>query len=904
MTERNFLTKTLTETSLTRRTFLKWSAALGGTAALASGTSFGLKAVEAASKQASDPGTWMPVSCWHNCGGRCLNTVLVKDGVIVRQKTDDTHPDSPDFPQQRGCARGRSQRHQVFGVDRLKYPMKRKNWEPGGGKKELRGIDEWERISWDEALDLVANEIKRIKTEYGNMSILAPQIVSTLLNAYGGNLTSYGVTSDGAWVNVKSYMSGGLFTANDRLDIRNAKLIVLWGANPVWSSGGNPAYNLLQAKKAGAKFITVDPFYSDTAQALADEWIPVRPSTDTALLLGIAYYMIENDLQDQEFLDKYTLGFDAQHMPEGAPVKENFKDYVLGTYDGIPKTPEWASRICGTPSDTIRKFAHELATTKPMVFQSSSSAARTSLGQQYCQAFLTVGWMTGNVGLPGACVTQNYHSSSSYGGATLVNPGYDTGVPFIPNPLFPGSGPWGGYGYATPEVSGNYVMPYEELWDAVLDGEFTAMKGLEPEANADGKFPVDIRMIYNIRTASGGNTLNQSAGIPKGIKAFRKVEFVVSSDTVLSTVSKYADIVLPVTTPWEEELGQFQTGNPEMVLWGNQITDPLFEARDGQWVERELAARLGIDPDDLYPISRKQQAFNSIVGASVIKKDASGYEPLVTITSDDIKELGVDGKPQKGRITLEELRTKGVYQVERYPGDPFEFIAGKEFREDPEANPVNTPSGKLEIHSQGLSDNIAAYNLTTCPPIAQYNRPVEGIEDTYEDWEGNIKGEYPLQLVTIHYGRRSHSVFDNIAQLRRAFPQEMMMNTLDAEKRGINTGDTVLIASRHGKVLRPAYVTDRVIPGVIMLGEGAWAQMDEELGIDLAGATNTLNGTNPTGQGEEPWNSCNIQVSKWTGTPLVNDYKWEHRVPIADGTTEQLDEWHLESNVIRPVEEK
>jgi anaerobic dimethyl sulfoxide reductase subunit A len=111
------------------------------------------------------------------------------------------------------------------------------------------------------------------------------------------------------------------------------------------------------------------------------------------------------------------------------------------------------------------------------------------------------------------------------------------------------------------------------------------------------------------------------------------------------------------------------------------------------------------------------------------------------------------------------------------------------------------------------------------------------------------------------------------------------------------------VESRWGKVLRPAYVSARVTPGVIMLGEGAWVEMDEETGIDMAGATNTLNGCHPTGQGEEPWNSCNVQVTKWTGTPLVNDYKWAHRVPIKDATDVVSDEWHLEPDLIQTEKE-
>jgi len=879
MTENNFLTKTLNETLLTRRSFLKWSAALGGTAALAGGLKVGLKTIEAAAQTQAEE-KWVPVACWHNCGGRCLNVALVKDGVVIRQKTDDTHPDSPDYPQQRGCARGRSQRHQVFGADRLKYPMKRKNWEPGGGKKELRGRDEWVRISWDEALDLVAGEIKRILDNFGNKSILYGRFVnSPLINALGGALQPWGVTSDGAWPLPVFLMGGGLpasffLPANDRMDMRNSKLLVLWGANPAWSSGGDPMYNYLQNKKAGGtKVIIVDPFYSPTVQILADEWIPVRPSTDTALLLAIAYYMIENNLQDQEFLDTYTIGFDKDHMPEGSDPKENFKDYILGTYDGVPKTPEWASKICGTDPETIRHFAQQWATIKPAMLISGAAPARTSRGQQYCQAFLTVGWMTGNVGLPGAGVFERYHNVASYGGPPLVQPG-GSGFSPKPNPLFPKGGAFGGYAFSGAFDTDYFGMAYEEVWDAILNGEYTA--------SVRGKIPCDIRMLYEIFEDSGSNDLNQIANINKGIQAHRKLEFVVSGDIVLSTRSKYADIVLPITTPWEKEGGGLLTGNPEMLLAYDQATKPLYEAKDAIWVERELAKRLGLNPDEIYPIPLKQQAFNQFAGATVMKEDGTGYEPLLTITEEDIKELDVEGKPQKGRITLKEFKEKGVYQVPRSPGDKYGYVAGKTFRDDPVTNKLTTTTGKLEIHCKLMADIINAFGFTKISPIAQYYPPEEGVEDTFADWEKGIKGEYPLQLITIHYLRRSHSVFNNITQLRKAFPQELMMNPIDAEQRGLKHGDYVVIKSRHGQVLRPVALESRVMPGVVFLGEGAWVEMDEEKGIDLAGATNTLNGTHLSGQGEEPWNSCNVQVEKWNGPTPEPDYKWPLRIPIKE----------------------
>ena len=165
MSDQNILTQALTQTLISRRTFLKWSAVLGGTAALAGNLEVGLQPAQAAAPAAVAlaAGKWVAAACWHNCGGRNLNKAYVVDGVVTRQKTDDTHADSPDFPQQRGCARGRSQRMRAFGADRLKYPMKRAHWAPGGGDKSLRGRDDWVRISWDEALTILANETIRIK---------------------------------------------------------------------------------------------------------------------------------------------------------------------------------------------------------------------------------------------------------------------------------------------------------------------------------------------------------------------------------------------------------------------------------------------------------------------------------------------------------------------------------------------------------------------------------------------------------------------------------------------------------------------------------------------------------------------------------------------------------------------
>jgi len=557
-------------------------------------------------------------------------------------------------------------------------------------------------------------------------------------------------------------------------------------------------------------------------------------------------------------------------MPAGADPKENFKDYVLGTYDGEPKTPEWASKHCGTDPALIKSFAHQMAVTKPMTITSSAAAARTNLGEQFCQAFLTVGWMTGNVGKPGAMVcSNNRHNTQSYGGPALVKAGGkkspSTKNPLFTEPTFPGPDPfktdWHGF-------------VWDEAWDAVVTGEYTA--GIR------GKQPCDIRMIFNLGV---GNPLNQATNLMRGIEAYRKVEFVVTAAHFLTATASYSDIVLPATTEWEK-LGGFVTGNPEMIIHYSQVTEPLYEAKDDNWMDMEIGKRLGLDLQKLYPLSPKQQVFNQVAGCTVIKESGSGYEPLVTITAQDIAELGVKGTPQQGRITYKEFKEKGIYQVPRSPGDNYGYIDYKTFIEDPEKNPLGTKSGKFQIHSQELADTIKAYGWDTLAPIAKYQYVTEGYEDTFADFGSQVKGDYPLQLFTIHYARRSHSTLDNISWLREAFGQHLFMNPADAEAKGIKKGDIVKVSSHHGTVIRPVYLTERMVPGVLTLGEGAWADIDEETGVDKAGATNTLNGGIATGQGTQAYNTCNVQVEKYNGPiKLLPDYLWPKRIVSAQRGT-------------------
>ena len=381
-----------------------------------------------------EEGEWITVPCWHNCGGSCVNKCLVKDGVIVRQKTDDTHEDTFETPQQRGCVRGRSTRHMIYGADRLKYPMKRKGWSPEHPNGEMRGRDEWERITWDEAFHYIGDMINKVVSEVGAAGILCPGNCNygagsnwkTILGTTG-HMPSIDlmVGSPGTWnMNAPKYglppfdmgpYMMSVLSGNDRFDMMNAETIIINGGNPAWASGGNRMRNLMAPKENGTEFIYVGPSYNITAAALDAKWIRVLPGCDIPLLLAVAYEMIRldregEDLIDWDFLAKYTIGFTMDTVPENGPVQECFMDYVLGEYDGIPKTPAWATEYCGTPEEDITYYARALTKQKKVMLLHSYPAGRCNGAEDLPQLLLTCGLMGGHVGKSGHATGSVYHA--------------------------------------------------------------------------------------------------------------------------------------------------------------------------------------------------------------------------------------------------------------------------------------------------------------------------------------------------------------------------------------------------------------------------------------------------------------------------------------------------------------
>ncbi|MBI2878038.1 MAG: molybdopterin-dependent oxidoreductase [Candidatus Tectomicrobia bacterium] len=477
----------------------------------------------------------VPTTCADNCGGNCLLRVHVQDGVIRRIETDD----GPE-PQLRACARGRAYRQRVYSPDRLKYPMRRSG---------PRGEGRFERISWEEALDTVATELRRVLDTYGPEAILGVAQSGSMtslygsattrrfLNLLGGQTVLAGDRSGGAAEAAGYYTYGEPFyTGNSREDLLNSRLILLWGWDPAVNiSGTNTSWVLTQAREAGIRILCLDPRYTDSAAAWADQWIPLYPGTDVALMAAMAYVILTEGRQDQRFLDTYTRGFDR------------FREYILGQSDGMPKTPGWAQEITGVPAETTVALAREYATTRPAALMTGLGPQKTACGEQFMRAGMTLAAMTGNIGIPGG----------SAAGYCVTRPPAIGGLAAPPNP------------------TGRYV-PHMKWPAAILEGRA-------------GGYPSDLKLAYI--THSGLMVTQQNTG--KGAQALCTLEFVVVHEQFMTPTARFADILLPVTTCFERNDLRRPSFEGSSLFFLNQAIEPLYQARSDLEIFTDLAHRLG-----------------------------------------------------------------------------------------------------------------------------------------------------------------------------------------------------------------------------------------------------------------------------------------------------------------------
>ena len=955
----------LLDKSIKRRDFLRVSAGAAAAAAAfgAAGTvkahaddaHAGYDEVAHDAEIVGEKGEWVPIHCHQNCNQMCLNMGYVVDGVVVRQKTDDWHEDSFDCPQQRGCLRGRSLRQQVYNADRIKYPMKRKSWQPGGGESahgELRGKDEWERITWDEALTYVVDELKRVYAEYGKEGVIcngwrwAPG--SAMLRSFGGAIYNTETESFGCWAfqteALGMYSWGDhpdIMMAPDKYDLPNAETIVLYCCNPAWSQH-SAMYWLQNAKASGTQFVYVGPDKNVSASMLNARWIPVRPGTDTALLLAVMYEMVRLDGEqgnviDWDFLKQYTVGFTADNMPAMATTDENFQDYLLGKYDDMPKTPEWASEICGTPIEDITWLAETVGKQHKVMLLHGMAASRNLGAENLSQAFMTMGALGGHFGKSGHGCAAIYtwdaadsgyrliqHAGGDYGYIDALSGGTENGV----NSFIEGNSWWSSL------AEGTYISTSEATYDVGSDasayetetqgGDTTTANGQvvaaatklranTPTYHKYREMPVNPRLMI----ATMSNFMQSRGNLSTAVEVMRAADTCISFEIKMSLTAQFADIILPVCTHWEgnddESWGELSWPSPfgdgngqkqrkDALLAWKPLIKPMYEAREEKRVFREIMERMGADPDEVYPKSNYDQWLGYFLGMRELSADLKAWEPVITWTAEDQKKYHGEQYPvQQGKVGFDEFMQRGSYVCTRSQGDKRNYVG---YRDDklgigPDGTsvvvsdtawPRPSISGKLEIYCQFKADNVNRIGLNPEPikPYANYFRPTRGYHDTFEDWESKTKGAYPLQGFTPHYMRRAHTCYDNMPWTQEAFRNPVFMNVADAEERGIKAGDTVMCFNDFGKMLRKAQPLSTIMPGVVAIPHGVHSVFDESTGelIDRGGSEQILSdGTQSNYFNQvDGYNSLVLEVAKYNGPKLEEDFE---RAPfLASGVDE------------------
>lgn len=478
------------------------------------------------------------------------------EGNIIKKIT----PSPFGTPYMKGCRKGFAAHRLDHHKDRLVTPLIRKDLEKRTKGKRTRTFTEtrqagqaFREACWEEAMGLAAERLSGFRDEYGCTALMdlssggacrgalhnCSDLTSRFLTLFGGATRLTGNYSSAAVSFAVPYVFGTKMTGMDAGNLKQSKLIILWGYNTVDTRFGCEFPPMIQeAKKKGVPVIVIDPRKTRTVSDLGTWWIPVRPGTDTALMAALVYRMIQKNLLDYPFIETYATGF------------EPFRSYILGVADGVPKTPEWASRLCSVPAADIEKLADLYGTTRPAALLPGLSLQRAIGGEEAARMAMVMQTCTGNVGIKGG----------SSGGAFWGR----IGQPFCPSiPVPPHSDP---------------SFPAYHWPDAVLEGQ---KKG----------WPSDIKGAY----ITGSNLFSQGSDINKNIKAFNQLELVIGHDFFLTPTMAMCDIVFPVASFLEREDIVFPAGN--FLLYSAKAADPPKGVRTDYEIFSGLAGRLGFEKE-------------------------------------------------------------------------------------------------------------------------------------------------------------------------------------------------------------------------------------------------------------------------------------------------------------------
>ena len=803
--------KKLQSMKINRRTFLKQSGVvLGGAAAggLVSAQSYGKMA---GSLPNFDTFTSVSVAHWGAfyasvVGGRFVQAIPFKDDV---QPTPMIQA-MPDM---------------LYSQTRIRYPMVRKGFAQSQEKSDptKRGAEPFVRVPWDEAIDMVAQQLKRVKGTYGNRAIYGGSYgwdnagsfhtstgaMHRLLSLYGGYV--YYVNSYSAPVLpvIMPYVVGAAnpSTSTWPTIIDNSQFLVFFGYNPLINSqitsDGHPDYTYFKKlKDKGVPIVSLNPVQGDTDQYFNTERIAIRPNTDTAFMLGLANVLYTENLYDKAFLDKYTVGF------------SKFLDYLTGKSDGTPKTPEWAAPITDVSADAIRTLARRMAKNRTMIM-GGYSLQRADHGAMPVWMIVTLAAMLGQIGKPGGGFQMGY--PSGMGVPTGTKPGVP-GLPGVANPV-------------------KDFVPVN-MWADLLQNPGKTI-------DYDGQkitYP-DIKMVM----WAGGNPFVHAMDLNRVVKAWQRPEVTVVNDFNWTPSAKFADIVLPATTTLERNdiAGGYSSGSHHIFAM-KKVADPLFEARNDYDVYADIADKLGLK--DQFTEGKDEMAWLQEMYATAQKQGtASG-------------------------VAMPDFQNFWDREYLVFPDDPksMNVVAYSDYIANPALNALGTSSGKFEIYSE----KIASYNYDDTPPHPAWIEPFE--------WLGSPKAkQYPLHVMSEHPKYRLHTRIDNtflhdLYQVQGREP--IWINPQDAQERGIADGDVVRVFNDRGQTLAGAVVTDQTRPGVVRMEEGGWYDpMDTNIpgSLDKHGCVNNLTSDQPDSKLADgnPSKTVLAQVEKYTGTlPYVTAF--------------------------------
>lgn len=729
---------------------------------------------------------------------------------------------------------------------RVKYPLKRVDWDPKGERNTAnRGVSAYERISWDETYEILADEIQRITEQYGSTAIAwghsaHPEWGSfhyffsdqyRFFHMIGATAWEPTPVSWEGWAIGAPFLWGswgtfGLPAAPNSLQdcSQYSETVIFWGTDPLFKNvyAGIDMPRIMRFwKEIGKKVIVIEPFFNEMAAAFADKWIPIHPGTDGALACAIMYVWIQEGLYDQEYLDTHAVGFDEDHMPEGVPAGMSFKTYILGLADDqTPKTPEWAEEHCGVPARTIYDLARLWASAPTAYFGMLGGVTRREFADTTARLLGMLQIMQG-IGKPGIGII---------GGANFLTGPYDENSQVGP------------IGYADGGMNtllDNYPMnvdpdlhiPYQRLLECLENppqhwygARFAAAS--PEEYFAEHSYPAEgcaeLRMLW-LR----GSTFMNIPDIRREYRAFKneQVDTFVVTAPWFDRTCRYADLVLPTTSLFEHEditepasIGVYSPAaylSMRAAVYHRAGVEPQGESKTDMEICDELSKRLGYG--DVY-------------------MEGNSMEDLL--------------KKLYGRTTIpmeyDEFKEKGYYvwPDPKLTSEPRQFQA---FCEDPENNPIDTPTGKFEIFSTLLYEHYG-YN-EEIPPVPHYIPEKEGHESA------ELKEDYPLSVVMAHPKFRFHGKYNRLSWLMDiykvwvdGYPYEpIWMNPADAAARDLGEGDVVHVYNGRGEALAGVHITNRLMPGSVWFTYGSWHDPlnEGERFIDRAGDANILGNSGP-----------------------------------------------------------